>query len=186
MPAPRARETVCVGNAKRLTTVAVSVVLAVLIVGGGVATLVVANRGSATFVSPRGLTVNGGVRPIGVDPDQLAFAWRVTDHRQGARQTGYRILVAKDASPQPGGSDVVWDDAEHSAAQAFIPYHGPRLDSASEYWWTVQITTVAHDGDVHRSEFAPAQPFVTGIRDHDWKADWVRPGPAKHGPERGS
>ena len=76
---------------RRLTTLAVSIALAVVIVGSGVAALVVANRGSSAFRSPRGLTVNGSVRPVGVDPDQLAFAWRVTDHRPGARQTGYRI-----------------------------------------------------------------------------------------------
>jgi len=86
-----------------LATVAVSVALAVVIVGSGVAAVVVSHRGAAAFLSPRGLTVNGSVRPVGVDPDQFSFAWRVTDRRQGARQTGYRILVAKDASPHPGG-----------------------------------------------------------------------------------
>jgi hypothetical protein len=82
-----------------LTTVAVSVALAIVILGTGVAGLVVANRGGGTFRSPDGLLVNGDVRPVGVDPDQVAFAWRVTDDRHGARQTGYRILVAKDARP---------------------------------------------------------------------------------------
>ena len=171
------------GDPRRLTTVAVSVGLAVVIVGSGLAAVVVSHRGASRFLSPRGLTVNGGVRPVGVDPDRLAFAWRVTDHRPGARQTEYRIVVARGANATPGSKDVVWDDTQSSAAQAFIAYRGSRLDSASEYWWTVQTTTVAKNGGSRRSDFAPPQPFVTGIRDSDWHAQWVRPGPAHPGAE---
>src|ERR1043166_8830411 len=76
---------------RRLATLAVSAALAVVIVGGAVAAVVVSHGRTSAYQSPRGLTVNGGVRPVGVDPDRLAFAWRVTDHRPGARQTAYRI-----------------------------------------------------------------------------------------------
>ena len=147
------------------------------------AAVVVSHGPASAYQSPRGLTVNGGVRPVGVDPDRLAFAWRVSDHRPGARQTAYRILVARRATTRPGSKDVVWDDTQRSAAQAFVAYHGSKLESAGEYWWTVQTTTVAKDGGANRSDFAPPQPFVTGIRDADWHAQWVRPGPAHPRPE---
>ncbi len=51
--------------------------------------------------APRGLTVNGVDGPVGVDPDDVLFAWEVNDPRRGARQSGYRIVVTTSADPAP-------------------------------------------------------------------------------------
>ena len=128
------------------------------------------------------LTVNGSVAPVGVDPDGVSFAWHLDDARKDAKQVAYRILVSRDANPEPGSSAVVWDGFTRSAQQAFVAYKGPRLAGDTEYWWTVQTTSAAGNAG-HVSAFAPPQPFVTGLRDADWKAQWVRPGPADPGAE---
>lgn len=133
---------------------------------------------------PDALTVNGNVAPVGVDPDGVSFAWHVGDARRGARQTQYRILVSRTANVGPGAAGVVWDHTERSAQQAFVPYRGPRLAADTQYWWTVQtpgVTATAGAGGAEN--FAAPQPFVTGLRPGDWKAQWVRPGPAPPGPE---
>ncbi len=138
--------------------------------------------GQEVFGAPTALTVNGNAKGIGVDPDNLSFAWRVADQRPGVRQTVYRVLVSRTDSAVPGVDDVVWDHTVRSGQQAFVAYAGPRLDSAQRYWWTVQTTTVTSSGDdtaVRLSEFAPRTEFVTGIRDDDWRAKWVRPGPTQ-------
>src|ERR1700722_2549151 len=57
--------------------------------------------------APRRATVNGVEDPVGVDPDDVHFAWELDDIRRGAHQTGYRIVVS---APGPGGgSTTVWD-----------------------------------------------------------------------------
>ena len=60
----------------------------------GAAVLRANNDEEKEFAQPRELTVNGMTRAIGVDPDQVSFAWRVGDPRPNARQTAYRIIVA--------------------------------------------------------------------------------------------
>ena len=70
---------------------------------------------------PVALKVNGEPSPVGVDPDDVSFAWQVADPRRGAIQSAYRLVV----SPAGGGAKV-WDSAEViSGRQAFVAYEGP-------------------------------------------------------------
>ena len=162
------------------------VVIALVAVAGAVFLYFLPQPGTKTFSSPSALTVNGNARAIGVDPDHLSFAWRVGDPRPGARQTAYRIIVAGNDDAATTGEDVVWDHTVRSAQQAFVAYAGPRLESGRQYWWTVQTTSVASgEGDTtpRVSGFAGAIAFVTGVRDADWRAKWIRPGPRQPGAE---
>ena len=185
------------GDRRRPGRAAIVVAVVVAIIAGGLG-IFAATRGGGSHTSsapahdaPDAMTVNGVVAPVGVDPDGVSFAWHVTDARRGAYETGYRVVVSRNASTKPGTSDVVWDETVRSAQQAFVPYRGPRLASDTQYWWTVQTTTttssdanaVAGGEGLTVGSFAPAQPFVTGMRDRDWKAQWVRPGPADPGAE---
>jgi alpha-L-rhamnosidase len=120
--------------------------------------------------TPVALTINGDPAPIGVDPDDLYFAWQVLDPRRGALQSAYRLTVTHD-DPGPGDTVKAW---------AFVPYAGPTLAADSSYRLVV-TTRDAHGGFGPRS--APAT-FVTGLRDGDWTAQWLRPGPADTGLER--
>lgn len=129
---------------------------------------------------PTALTVDGMTAPLGVDPDLPAFAWHVADLRRGARQSAYRIVVARRPTIKADDHDVVWDSGEvASAEQAFVTYTGPRLAADTAYWWTVRT----RDAAGVESPFARPTRFATGLRDADWKAMWLRPGPASPGPD---
>jgi alpha-L-rhamnosidase len=130
--------------------------------------------------TPVALTVNGDPSPIGVDPDDLYFAWQVLDPRRGAIQSAYRLTVSR-ADPGPGGSKKTWDSGlVSSGLQAFVPYTGPALAADSDY--RLVVTTRGVNGDIGPLS-APAN-FVTGLRDGDWSAQWLRPGPPDTGLER--
>ena len=122
--------------------------------------------------SPLVLSVDGLVSPIGLDPADVHFAWQVGDLRRGALQTAYRLVVSRRsvAGPGIGTSTQVWDSGRvPGTAQAFVPYGGPTLASDATYAWTVQ-TWAASGGP---GPFAPRSTFETGLRDPDWKAQWI-------------
>jgi len=157
--------------------------------GAAVATAgAVAGRGAAAGAAgapagpggpgrPVGLTVNGQADAVGIDPDDLFFAFSLADARRGARQRAYRITVST-AGPGPGHR--IWGSGTvESARQAFIAYSGPALAADTAHRWTVASS------DPHgrwSPESAPGT-FVTGLRQGDWMAQWLRPGPGAAVPE---
>ena len=116
-----------------------------------------------------GLTVNGAVNPVGVEPDDVSFAWTLRATGRAVRQSGYRIVVRR---TDPGHVGTVWDSGRvNSGQQAFVPFGGPALASDAAYEWTIQAS-----GDA--GGFGPVSPparFVTGLRDADWTASWLSP-----------
>ena len=125
---------------------------------------------------PQGLTTTGATGAVGVDPDTVQFAWRLTDSRRGAHQTGYRIVV----TGTDGGGTTVWDSGPVATRQqAFVPYGGPPLRPATRYRWTVRTA----DGSGQWSGAAAPTVFTTGLREPDWSALWLRPGPPVPGLE---
>jgi alpha-L-rhamnosidase len=125
---------------------------------------------------PTGLSTVGVTAPVGVDPDDVIFAWQVADPRRGAVQSGYRIVVSG-----PGDSlSRVWDSHEvASGRQAFVAYGGPPLAADSHYRWTVRTADVSG----HWSKPSAKAGFTTGLRTADWTALWLRPGPPDPGEE---
>ena len=122
---------------------------------------------------PTTLTTTGDEAPIGVDPDDVLFAWRLDDARRGARQRAYRIVVTGPTSGRTTGR-VVWDSGPvNSDDQAFVTYGGPSLAPATRYRWTVRT---ADESGRWSPSGAPAT-FITGLRSTDWTASWLRPGP---------
>ncbi len=125
---------------------------------------------------PHSLTTTGVTDPVGVDPDDVLFAWRIADARRGAVQSGYRIVVD---GPE-GSSSTVWDSGEvASGQQAFVGYGGPPLVADTRYRWTVRTA----DRAGRWSGPGPTATFTTGLRADDWTALWLRPGPADPGEE---
>ncbi len=113
--------------------------------------------------APSHLTVDDQVGPVGVDDARPTFGWLVDDPRPGAVQGGYRIVVTR-------AGRTVWDSGRvRSSAQSEIAYGGPALPADQELRWTVQ-TWAGSGGPGPMS--APAT-FVTGLGDHDWRADWI-------------
>ncbi len=128
--------------------------------------------------SSHGLTVNGLVDPVGVDPDGCSFAWTLRAAGREVRQTGYRIRVSR---TDPGHRTTVWDSGPVlSARQAFVAYGGPALAADASYEWTVQTGARAE-------EWGPvSEPgrFTTALRDVDWTARWLRPAGSSMRPDR--
>ncbi len=128
------------------------------------------NRGaSKRALTVVGLTVNGAVNPIGVDPDDCSFAWRLRSSARGSRQSAYRIVLRR---TDPDSNHAEWDSTEVvSARQAFVLYAGTPLAGDAQYEWTVRVR------DGARTWSAPSSKgsFVTAPRPADWTAHWLHP-----------
>ena len=77
---------------------------------------------------PTGLTCEYLVDPLGVDTMHPRLSWMLGSAQRGARQTGYHILVAREAALlQPGKADV-WDSGRRASDQSvLVPYAGSTL-----------------------------------------------------------
>jgi alpha-L-rhamnosidase len=134
--------------------------------------------GSPGVLRPSGLTVNGTVDPVGVDPDDCSFAWILQARGRGEAQTASRIVVRR---TDPGQSGMVWDSGPVlSARQAFVAYGGPALAADAAYEWTVQPRG---SGERWGPVSAPAR-FTTALRATDWQGQWLRPAHNSVQPDR--
>jgi alpha-L-rhamnosidase len=126
----------------------------------------------------QGLTVNGLIDPVGVDPDDCSFAWTLHAAGREARQTGYRIEVSRTG---PVHRATIWDSGPVLASrQAFVSYAGPALAADASYEWTVQAQG-------HGEQWGPVSSpgrFTTALRDADWTAQWLRPAGTSMQPDR--
>ncbi|HWE66911.1 MAG TPA: family 78 glycoside hydrolase catalytic domain [Acidimicrobiales bacterium] len=132
----------------------------------------------APGLSAHGLTVNGLVDPLGVDPDYLSFAWLLQSAGRAVRQQAYRLIVRHD---DPGFSGVAWDSGTVlSGRQAFVYYGGPAaLAADAVYTWTVAV----QGPDGHLSGPSQRGRFVTALRQRDWTAQWLHPAPTSPQPD---
>jgi alpha-L-rhamnosidase len=125
---------------------------------------------SGPSAAPQRLTVHGIDTPVGVDPDDVAFAWELDDGRRGAHQTGYRIVVTTDT--RTSSPRTIWDSAHVvSGRQAFVRYGGRKLVADTRYRWRVST----RNGAGHWSPFSAPARFTTGLRAADWGAMWLAP-----------
>ncbi len=131
---------------------------------------VLASTATGRAGPPLRLTVNGVDDPLGVDPDDVHFAWELNDSRRGARQSAYRIVVT--TAPRTGSPRTIWDSAHVSSSrQAFVPYGGRRLAADTAYRWRVST----RDDSGEWSPFSEPASWTTGLRDGDWTAVWLQP-----------
>ncbi len=129
--------------------------------------------------APLRLTVNGVEGPVGVDPDDVNFAWVLDDDRRGSAQSGYRIVVT--TGERTRTPKTVWDSAHvASSRQAFVAYGGRRLAADTEYRWRV----ATRDGGAAWSAFSAPSTFTTGLRDGDWASVWLQPAASDRQPDR--
>ena len=113
--------------------------------------------------APDHLTAVGVTDPVGVDPDDVQFAWHVVDPRRGAVQSGYRIVV----TGPDGSASTVWDSGRGGVGPAGVR----RLRRPS----TVGRRPVPVDGEDggrpgRWSEPSAPASFTTGLRTGDWTA----------------
>jgi alpha-L-rhamnosidase len=99
-------------------------------------------------------TVGQRANPIGVDPAQARFGWKLTSSTSQQRQSAYQVVVSAN------GSDV-WDTGQvASGQQADVAYGGPALGSLTAYTWRVRVW----DAQGRASGWSPVQRFETALR----------------------
>ncbi len=119
--------------------------------GTGVST---PDQAEASPLTVASATVANRVDPLGVDPAQARFGWKLTSPAPQQRQSAYQIVVSA------GGHDV-WDSGRvASAQQADIAYGGPVLGSLTAYTWRVRVW----DGQGRPTGWSPVQRFETALR----------------------
>ncbi len=112
------------------------------------------NGSDQTPLSVASATVGQRVDPLGVDPAQPRFGWKLGSSAPQQRQSAYQLVVSA------GGTDV-WDSGRvASAQQADVAYGGPALASLTAYTWRVRVW----DGQGRQSGWSAVQRFETALR----------------------
>lgn len=114
------------------------------------------------------------VTPLGVDVAAPRLSWAMRAGQPGWSQSAYRIRVASsEAVLLRGGADV-WDSGVVKSAQsADVDYGGPALQSATRYYWSVQVT----DANGATAPWSASSWWETGLlAESDWSgAQWIAP-----------
>ncbi|WP_233204054.1 family 78 glycoside hydrolase catalytic domain [Halegenticoccus soli] len=117
------------------------------------------------------LRVEYETNPINVEPTEPRFSWRANSSDRGAKQTAYRILVARspDAAAEERGE--LWDTGKvYSSKTTNVTYDGTKLDSNADYYWTVRVW----DENDRPSEWADVATFSTALAgDRAWEGGWI-------------
>jgi len=117
------------------------------------------------------LRVESQVNPMGVESARPRLLWQMADSRRGARQLGYRVLVASKPELLRDGKADLWDSLMVNSDKAVdVAYGGKRLESRGRAWWTVRVW----DKDNRPSPWARASRWeVPLLKVTDWKAQWI-------------
>jgi alpha-L-rhamnosidase len=117
--------------------------------------------------------------PLGIDITQPRLSWQMQTDRQGAAQTGYRVLAASAPSKLADGYADLWDSGKVESDQSVhVVYAGKALGSRQRVYWNVTVW----DEEAQPST-SPAAWFEIGLLDQtDWKAEWI--GSAQRGGPR--
>jgi alpha-L-rhamnosidase len=133
---------------------------------------------AAGTLLPMDLTVGGWPDPVGIDPDDCSFGWKLASPERTALQRAYRVVVRR---ADPGRGGTVWDSGPvQSGRQAFVRYGGPMLAGDAAYSWTVRI----QDKGGRWSAPSSTGSFVTALREGDWTATWLQPAATSRQPDR--
>ena len=111
------------------------------------------------------LRVCGLDAPLALGDLPPRLSWQVA-----ARQTAYRVIVARSREDLARRTRLLWDSGRVTSAQSVdVAYGGPSLPSRSRAVWQVEIWT-----DHARAPLvsAPAQ-WETGLGAGDWQGSWI-------------
>lgn len=114
------------------------------------------------------------VAPFGIDERVPRLSWAIESARRGARQTAYRLRVARTSEKLASGENGLWDTGRVESNQTtHIPYAGKALNSRDVCHWQVEIWD--ETGKSIRSE--PSR-WTMGLLDKsDWSAKWIATDP---------
>jgi alpha-L-rhamnosidase len=93
--------------------------------------------------------------------------WLDANHRRGARQTAFQLLV----SSEPGGKPDCWDTGKVLAdTSTHVAYAGKPLRSRQRVWWRVRVW----DERDRATESTERAWWEMGLLERsDWKAQWI-------------
>lgn len=115
------------------------------------------------------LKTNYEINPTGIEKAPV-FSWRMdAGNTYGARQAGYRLMVAESEKLLQEGI-YVYDSGEvNSDLSVCIPYQGSALKPCTRYAWRVQVTD-----EKKRSTLSETAFFETSLMDLGWSsAEWI-------------
>jgi alpha-L-rhamnosidase len=125
-----------------------------------------------TLPSPYHLQCEHLQEPIGIDSQHPRLSWMLKDDRQGAKQTAYRVTVAKDSLSLTRNTGFAWDTRKLNSANNLIAYTGPALEPFTKYFWKVELWD--QDG---KSTQASISSFETGMmKMANWRGTWISDG----------
>jgi alpha-L-rhamnosidase len=153
-------------RAARIATLGVVVAASVAVAPGAGA--------SPPSVRVSDLRVDYVTDPLGIDDAHPSLSWQLDSPAHGARQTGYRILVAGAPNRLSPGHADVWDSGRVASSMSVgVAYAGPALQSTRRYYWTVQVW----DGSAQMSDWARPAWWEMGLLGAaDWQgARWISP-----------
>jgi alpha-L-rhamnosidase len=109
------------------------------------------------------------INPIGLDTRTPLLSWRIDDKREGALQSGFRVLVSKDSLELTKGSAKIWDSGWKASEQNSLTYFGEPLTPFTKYFWRVET------GDQAKVKSLSAiARFETGMMTaRNWKGAWI-------------
>jgi len=133
-------------------------------------------RGATTTLGPTAagetyqLKCEYATNPLGIDVLRPRFSWQTASQRRGWLQSAYQILVATSSEKLKAGSADQWDSGRVSSDMCVgVPYSGPSLKSATEYYWKVR--TWDEKARVRESSIAT---FEMGLLARsDWEGSWI-------------
>ena len=114
------------------------------------------------------------VNPLGIDERRPRLSWALESGRRGARQTGYRVLVASSPAKLERGEGDHWDSGRvESDRTTHIEYAGRDLASRDACHWLVE----AWDETGAQLRSAPAVWTMGLLEKSDWVAHWIAADP---------
>lgn len=107
--------------------------------------------------------------PIGIDANTPRFSWQLTDKRQGAKQTAFRLIVSLDSLSLLKSENLVWDSQKQDNDAMLITYSGTVLRPVTKYYWRVESWDQAG-----KSINSAVASFETGLMSvTNWKGTWI-------------
>lgn len=112
------------------------------------------------------------ISPLGIDNPTPRLSWRIADHRTGAKQTAYRILVGCDSLEVVNGRGEMWDTRKMISDASLLTYEGKPLQPFTRYFW--RLTVWDMDGVERTSPVAVFETGMMGI--NRWQGSWISDG----------
>lgn len=77
--------------------------------------------------------------PIGIDALHPRLSWLMTDIKQGAAQSAYRLYIGTDSAGVATGKSVNWKSSKIVSSANLVTYNGKRLMPFTKYYWRVEL-----------------------------------------------